>query len=212
MVKKNLKLKFENGNIILSSITKNDIELLREWKNKNKKSFFYQKNITEAQQKKWFNNYLRQEEDYIFMITYKREKIGCIGFRLVDGVIDLYNIILGYKKYGGIGLMSEALKLICSYVLDKYNTKVSQASWLARWAGLLGIIDISAYIALILTGLTASVQIEEKVVPIRDKLSGVSYIILSIVFLLIIGGLGWCFYRAMTAAGKDAPEQRPDEQ
>lgn len=41
-----------------------------------------------------------------------------------------------------------------------------------------------------------------------DKLSGVAYVILSVVLLLIFLGLGWCFYRAMTAGTSDAPEQR----
>lgn len=154
----------------------------------------------------------------------KGEKIGWFAFILafVSALLLVSKLSISVSETAEKALSEPLLWLppvggiiaviLGNYVLDKYNTKVSQASWLARWAGLLGIIDISAYIALILIGLTASVQIEEKAMPIRDKLSGVSYIILSIVFLLIIGGLGWCFYRAMTAAGKDAPEQRPDEQ
>ena len=43
------------------------------------------------------------------------------------------------------------------------------------------------------------------------QLSSSAYIILGVMFLIIVGGLSWCFYRALTAAGKDAPEQRPDE-
>jgi hypothetical protein len=31
------------------------------------------------------------------------------------------------------------------------------------------------------------------------------------VFLIIIGGLGWCFYKALAAAGKDTGIQHPDE-
>jgi len=62
--------------------------------------------------------------------------------------------------------------------------------------------DISASIAIILMEVTTA--------PIRDTLSGVSYIILAVVFLIIIGGLGWCFYRALAAA-KDTGIQHPDE-
>lgn len=43
------------------------------------------------------------------------------------------------------------------------------------------------------------------------QLSTAAYIILAVVSLGIIAGLGWCFYRAMTAAGKDAAIQHPDE-
>lgn len=101
--------------------------------------------------------------------------------------------------------------ILGNYILEKTNTSSSQCSWFARWAGLLGIMDVSAFIALILVGVTATVKIEEKAMPIRDKLSGVSYIILAVVFLLLIGGLGWCFYRALAAASKDTGIQHPDE-
>lgn len=43
------------------------------------------------------------------------------------------------------------------------------------------------------------------------KLSYTAYLILAGVALLIVGGLSWCFYRAITAADKDADEQLPDE-
>ena len=43
------------------------------------------------------------------------------------------------------------------------------------------------------------------------ELSGWAYGILAGMLLLIVGGLSWCFYRAMKAANKDAAEQLPDE-
>jgi hypothetical protein len=100
---------------------------------------------------------------------------------------------------------------LSNYVLDKHNTSSSQASWFARWAGILATMDVSAYIAVMLVGLKGGVTISETAAPIRDELSGVSYIILAAVFLIIIGGLGWCFYRALTAASKDTGIQHPDE-
>jgi len=107
---------------------------------------------------------------------------------------------------GGIILM-----LVCNYVLDKHNTCRGQASWFVRWAGIVATMDVSAFIAVILIGLAGRVKISETAVPIRDKLSGVSYIILAAVFLIIIGGLGWCFYRGVTVVGKSAESQYPDE-
>ncbi len=47
--------------------------------------------------------------------------------------------------------------------------------------------------------------LEEKIVA--DSLGAVPYIILSFVLLLIILGLSWCFYRAMTAGATEAPLQ-----
>ena len=42
-------------------------------------------------------------------------------------------------------------------------------------------------------------------------LSGSAYTILAAMTLIIVGGLCWCFYRALTATNKDADEQLPDD-
>jgi NSS family neurotransmitter:Na+ symporter len=100
---------------------------------------------------------------------------------------------------------------VSNYLLDKHNTSNSQVSWFARWAGILATMDVSAFVAVILLGLKDGVKISEEAVPIRDKLSGVSYIILAAVFLIIIGGLAWSFYRALLAANAGTGIQHPDE-
>lgn len=98
------------------------------------------------------------------------------------------------------------------YLLNKYNSSTSQASWFARWAGMIGIMDVGGFIALSLIYTTRSAGVAEKVVHApQHELSTISYIILSVVFLLIICGFGWCFYRALSAAGKDTGIQHPDE-
>ena len=45
--------------------------------------------------------------------------------------------------------------------------------------------------------------------PIPAEMSWVSYLVLTGMITLIVGGLGWCFYRAIKAAGggEEAPEQ-----
>ena len=43
------------------------------------------------------------------------------------------------------------------------------------------------------------------------ELSAMAYVILAAVLMGIIGGLGWCFYRAVTAAGKEEGIQHHDE-
>ena len=101
--------------------------------------------------------------------------------------------------------------IIGNYLLNKYNRSTSQASWFARWAGVIAIIDIGGFIALSLIYSTSSGPSEKPVHTLQHELSSVSYIILGAVFLLIICGLGWCFYRALSAAGKDTSIQHPDE-
>ncbi|MHC4748808.1 MAG: sodium-dependent transporter [Planctomycetota bacterium] len=116
------------------------------------------------------------------------------------------NVILALSLVCGIAAM-----LLSNYILDRCNTSTSQASWLARWAGIIAAMDVSAAIAIILIGLAKNAKIDETTAPIPDKLSVISYIILAVVFLIIIGGLGWCFYKALAAASKDTGVQHPDE-
>lgn len=110
--------------ITLETISREDIELLREWKNKNKKSFFYNKVITPGQQKEWYEDYLKRTDDYMFIIRFRSNMIGCMGFRVSGGLIDIYNVILGKKEFGGKGLMSRALRLLCSYIIDNFKEDI----------------------------------------------------------------------------------------
>lgn len=101
--------------------------------------------------------------------------------------------------------------IIGNYLLDKHKGATAQTSRPARWAGVVGIMDISAFVALYLIYLTHHQQLEETMLQPQRDLSAVSYVILSVVFLLIIGGLGWCFYRALSAAGRASEFQYADE-
>ena len=100
--------------------------------------------------------------------------------------------------------------IVSNYLLDRYNDSTIQASWFARWAGILAIMDIGGFNALFLIYFTSSKEMIKAVHPSQGQLTVVSYVILSVVFLLIIFGLGWCFYRALSMAGKDTEIQYPD--
>ncbi|MHC4238757.1 MAG: sodium-dependent transporter [Planctomycetota bacterium] len=104
-----------------------------------------------------------------------------------------------------------AAAAVANYLLDKYNSTTTRASWPARCGGLLGTMAIGGIIALNLIYSTAREAAAKEVPPSQDQLSAVSYLILSVVFLLIIGGLGWCFYRALSAANVDNGIQHPNE-
>ena len=100
---------------------------------------------------------------------------------------------------------------LSNHALDKYNTSTTEVSWFAKWAGIIATMDIGAFFAVILNTLKPAMNAETTSLPIRDKLSGVSYIILAIVLLIIIGGLSWCLYKAMTAGTQNEPIQHPNE-
>jgi len=101
--------------------------------------------------------------------------------------------------------------IVSNYLLDRGDTSTTKVSWFVRWAGLLATIDISGFIALCLIYSTRQQEIVKSALPSHEQLSAASYLILSIVFLLIIGGLGWCFCRALSVSSENTAIQHPDE-
>ena len=104
-----------------------DIGLLREWKNSNKKSFFYQQDISMVQQSEWFLAYKQRENDYMFIVEEiiddRYIPIGCMGFRLLDNYIDLYNIIRGTKSNNGVS-MHEAMYIMLNFICKEWDTSI----------------------------------------------------------------------------------------
>lgn len=92
----------------LRSASHRDLEYLREWKNNEKNFFFHQEEITSDQQQQWFELFENRPNDLMFMIECERQVFGCMGIRLQDDCWDVYNVILGLKKFGGCGLMGSA--------------------------------------------------------------------------------------------------------
>lgn len=111
-------------NMRLRSIAQKDLEDLRVWKNKNRIRFFYKQEISPEAQLDWYQGYVCREEDYIFMVEIKVsdrwEKVGCLGFRVVEGNIDLYNIIRG-SNLAIRSSMRSAIILLLSYISGKYE-------------------------------------------------------------------------------------------
>lgn len=124
-LKKDLKLISDNTGINLRLISKSDIEKIRIWKNEHRNSFFYNKIITPKEQAEWFKNYSKRENDFIFIISFDNKDIGCIAFREIEGMIDIYNVILGDKNYGGKGFMSIANAVMCSYISDNFDKEIT---------------------------------------------------------------------------------------
>ena len=92
-------------------------------------------------------------------------------------------------------------------VLERHSTHPNHPSPFARWAGIIATLDVSAFLAITLIRLTSKAGVLEQEKIVADTLGAVPYIILSVVLLLIIVGLSWCFYRAMTANATEAPIQ-----
>lgn len=106
--------------ISLRAIGREDLENLRTWKNENRQYFFFQGIISPEGQRQWFEDYSKREHDYMFLVLSEGHSAGCMGFRLLEGKGDIYNVILGVTGMGGRGIMGKALNIMCSYALKKY--------------------------------------------------------------------------------------------
>ena len=106
--------------IELYSIGAADLENLRNWKNEHRESFFFKGLISPEDQRRWFAAYCERLDDYMFVIRFKGTPIGCIGFRLLDKRLDIYNVILGVAEVGSQGWMRHVLRLTCTYALSRY--------------------------------------------------------------------------------------------
>lgn len=59
--------------VSLRTITETDCDNLRQWKNNNRKAFFFQDIISMQMQMKWFQSYLERENDFMFMVMFNSE-------------------------------------------------------------------------------------------------------------------------------------------
>ena len=90
--------------------------------------------------------------------------------------------------------------VVSNICIEHKNSLFERPSWFARWGGMISTVVISAWMALLLivktTAMKSKVTAE---VERSSQLSSTGYIIMGVVLILIVGGLGWCFYRALTA-------------
>jgi len=111
--------------VTLRSINETHIERLRKWKNKHRKAFFFRETISRQMQHEWFQEYLDRADDYMFVVQFKGMTIGCMGFRYIDGEVDIYNVMLGIAAMGKRGIMGQALHILCNYAQQKYQSLIS---------------------------------------------------------------------------------------
>jgi RimJ/RimL family protein N-acetyltransferase len=112
--------------LVLRTAKLSDIENLRRWKNREKEYFFYKKEISEEQQKEWFNNYLIRSNDFIFILELNDlTPIGCMGIRRLENEWDAYNIILGESAYGNKGYISRGFQTMLDFAIKEENLPIT---------------------------------------------------------------------------------------
>jgi ribosomal protein S18 acetylase RimI-like enzyme len=105
----------------LRSIDEGDLENLRVWKNRQRKRFFHTEYITRDGQIHWYADFRQRRSDFMFIVEAtcgpSPSPFGCLGFRLQEDVVDVYNVIRSRTIRGQKCTMGEALIVMCSYAL-----------------------------------------------------------------------------------------------
>ena len=113
--------------------------------------------------------------------------------------------------------------LIGGATVAKAEATRKRPSALARAAAGLGVMAIGASAGLAMPMMIALHGAASPVEPVpaaatapaaaaaAPEMSWVSYLVLTAMTTLLVGGLAWCFYRAIKASGSAAPEQVPED-
>jgi len=100
--------------------------------------------------------------------------------------------------------------LLGGTLVGRCERKKIRASTVPRIGAATGVLGLGLCAGLALTYVTATMRFPVQPIEYDNELSATSYLILGCMLGLIVVGLGWCFYRAMKAAGGAAEEQSPE--
>ena len=113
----------------LRSASVKDMEIIREWKNREQEYFFSKKIITQSEQENWYALYKQRKYDFMLMTVFERRSFGCMGIRWKltqqAGHWDIYNVILGLSEYGGRGLMGHAFASLLNYAIKLKSAPIT---------------------------------------------------------------------------------------
>ena len=113
----------------LREIESKDLAKMVEWRNKDRirKCFFNQELLIPEKQKKWFDEYLKKDDDKIFIIETKDGiSVGTIGLKDIDleeGKAELGRMVIGEDDYLGQGLAKNACLMLINYAFNEMNLK-----------------------------------------------------------------------------------------
>lgn len=113
--------------ITLCEINKNDIEIIRLWRNKKniRKCFINNEIISSKQQINWYKNYSFKNNDIMFIIKYLGKPIGCVAlYNINNKKAEFGRLIIGDDINRGKGLALRASYMLCKYGFNKLNLEM----------------------------------------------------------------------------------------
>ena len=126
-MKHNIRMEYKN--IILRPLEQEDIEYLREWRNDEKNTKYLRKigYISEEQQKKWYEGYLVNEDEYTFAIEERCELNRIVGsaslYGFNNGQVEFGKILIGDSEAHGKKIGCHTTEAISSIAFDYFNCK-----------------------------------------------------------------------------------------
>ncbi len=93
----------------------------------------------------------------------------------------------------------------------KADTSEKKPHWTGQFAGAFGTLSFGGAGGLLLAFLTMQGAVTKQAVKHTSELNGWAYVIMGVMLAILVIGLGWCFYRAMTAARTEDIEEQTAE-
>lgn len=113
----------EYGGLSISPLQHEEIELLRQLRNKHRECFFYSGEISAPEQEKWYSSYLEKKNDYVFSVYSRGKWIGSASLYNFsqDGTEAEFGriVIEGAKGEG-----STAVSAVCSIGFEQLGLSV----------------------------------------------------------------------------------------
>jgi NSS family neurotransmitter:Na+ symporter len=91
------------------------------------------------------------------------------------------------------------------------DTSEKKPHWTGQFAGAFGTLAFGGAGGLLLAFLTMQGAVTKQKVEHTSELNVWAYVIMAVMLSILVLGLGWCFYRAMTAARSEAVEEQTSE-
>ena len=115
------------------------------------------------------------------------------GLLAVAAVVGLVAVVLSYRA------------------VERETTETMDPSWLTRWSGLLGTVVLGGAIGLTLALHTARAMADKAGAPPEPKIGTATYVLLAAIVVILVGGLSWCLYRAVSAPAGTPDEAEPED-
>ncbi|AQT69327.1 Na+-dependent transporters of the SNF family protein [Anaerohalosphaera lusitana] len=148
-----------------------------------------------------------QQVEFKYPPTRSGKLAGLASFALVAASAVIAYFSLRSRGLAAMGIeqrlltpfvLAAAVVAVTTWVMIKNDNNYETPSRFVRLAGIIATLELSAYIAAVLIHHTSDAKTAHVIRPDHDTLTNTSYVILSAAILIIVTGLGWCFYKAIT--------------